>query len=111
MGAAEFGTSIHEADGHLVLVVWGEMDLAAVAQFEDALDQACRFDDLEIRLDLERVSFMDSSGVRAILGAGEELAARGRRLQINRFLSPAVMRLFTIAGVMDTLPFRNEQTP
>jgi anti-anti-sigma factor len=59
-------TVAHEA-GTTRLTLRGELDLGTAAQLERALAEA----DGDVLLDLRRLTFMDSTGVRVLLEAAE----------------------------------------
>jgi anti-sigma B factor antagonist len=61
--------------------VAGELDLATAGQFEAALRAAIGAARL-VLLDMRGVSFMDSTGLRAILDATERARAQGGRLVV-----------------------------
>jgi anti-anti-sigma factor len=48
--------------------------------------------------DLQRVEFMDTSGVAVLLGAGARAIEAGSRLVVTA-ASPALQRLFDITGI------------
>jgi anti-sigma B factor antagonist len=76
----------------------GELDLAsfeiALAELEPLLAEG---GDLE--LDLEDLTFLDSSGIRVFIKCRAELAGRGR-LRL-RGATPHVAKILEIAGLMD----------
>ena len=51
-------------------------------------------------LDLSRVSFIDSSGLRAVLSASNRLEAANGRLVVQG-MSGAVERVFEITGLLE----------
>ena len=84
-------------DGSIVVV--GEVDASSVALFADML--AAQQHDF-IRVRLTKCSFMDSSGLRALLVAHADADTRGARLVVVE-PSDVVHRLFTVSGVLDHL--------
>lgn len=56
----------------------------------------------DVRVDVSAVGFMDSSGLRALIGAHQNAEAAGRRLVVAR-PSSAVLRLIEISGLSDHL--------
>jgi anti-sigma B factor antagonist len=82
-------------DGVTRLVLAGEFDLAAVPQFEDAVAAAEAGGPAAIVIDLSGLSFMDSSGLRALVTADDRANTAGRRLAIVPG-PPAVRRVFEI---------------
>jgi anti-anti-sigma factor len=79
--------------------VEGELDLAVAAQLQGRLDAAA-MDDVEVLVSLERCTFIDSTGIAAIVIAHKLLAEKGRRLLI-RNPSPEVERILSVTGLTD----------
>jgi anti-sigma B factor antagonist len=87
------------SDGTSVVSVVGEMDLAVVAEFLDhALACLDRADALAI--DLAGVSFIDSSGLGALVRVRKEATDRGKPLSLVN-VSRATHRLLEITGLQD----------
>ncbi len=86
--------------GDGVVAVIGELDAHSAPVLTRAL--ADQSDHGVVRVVLSKCTFMDSSGLRAILSAHTELEARGGRLIVVT-PSRAVQRLFEITGVHDSL--------
>ena len=80
------------------LVFVGEADLSTVDTIAASVDGAEGGGDVTV--DLSGVTFMDSSGLRALLDARTRLADQGRRLTVGAFSTP-VGRLFEITGLSD----------
>ncbi len=81
------------ADG---LALAGEIDAGNVAHLTTALRGVTELS--EVSLDMQGVYFIDSSGLRVLIEAHQDLEAAGRRLVLRR-PSPGVSRLLTISGV------------
>jgi stage II sporulation protein AA (anti-sigma F factor antagonist) len=78
----------------------GELDHAASAQVRDALDQVIT-ENRGVRhlvLDMNRLSFMDSSGIGVILGRYKRVAQRGGDVAV-RNTAPAVDRILSMSGI------------
>jgi anti-sigma B factor antagonist len=88
---------------HTVSIV-GELDLANVDQLEHELLRVEATDALTIILDLSGLTFVDSTGLRAILRAHARSRADSNRLALLRGPT-SVQRLFEICGVSELLPF------
>lgn len=58
----------------------------------------------EIVLDLERVGFIDSSGVAAILSGYEDACQAGVTIRITN-VAQDLLEIFELIGVKDVLPF------
>ena len=66
------------------IAVAGELDLATIPELERALEQAEASDALSIIVDLSRLQFIDSSGVRVLLQAHARSRADSNRLALLR---------------------------
>ena len=88
--------------GWVILNPTGEVDLATVAKLEEALAASMATGDNDVAVDLKGVTFMDSTGLRALLTANQQLADAGRRMAVIVSGGP-VDRLLDISGLGDTL--------
>jgi len=106
-GAAALGRMtlrVIERRARRTLVLSGEFDLASRPLLDEAL---AGLDDERIEalvLDLSGVSFMDSTGLHAVLVAKDLCAQRGCELLFVRG-SAQVQRLFELSGVLPQLKF------
>jgi anti-anti-sigma factor len=95
----------HDDSGQCVLALAGEFDMAAAPVFQRALDAAIQRDAKSVTVDLSALTFIDSTGLRAVL-EGRQLCAERR---VEYWLAPEmarpVKRLLEIAGVASALPF------
>jgi anti-sigma B factor antagonist len=84
-------------NGTPVVSVVGELDLATAQVFERTLPDVTEAGTGEMILDLTGCSFLDSTGLRALVAARERLehSDRSRALVVT---SPIVMRIFKITG-------------
>jgi anti-sigma B factor antagonist len=94
---------IIERDNAVVLVVEGEIDIATAPLLEARLAEAEGRNQPSVIVDLDQVTFMDSTGLQ-VLVAHTMSEANGRRIRLTKG-SPQVQRLFTISGMVDHLPF------
>jgi anti-sigma B factor antagonist len=92
--------------GGYVLRLGGELDLASVGMFDRAVERAAR-PGQALELDLDGLSFVDSTGMRAIIAAKQLCEARSCELVLSR-PTPKTRRLFEISRLLDYLPFRGE---
>jgi anti-anti-sigma factor len=81
----------------------GELDLVAAPLVERRLCELC-CDGLAIVVDLRDVTFMDSSGLRALIFGSQEAARQGCSVEIGRG-SAEVMRVFDLSGLTERLPY------
>jgi anti-sigma B factor antagonist len=85
------------AGGTSVLALGGELDMAAAASIRALVDAAGT---RGLVLDLEAVTFVDSSALRELLHARLALAARGDRLVLAA-VPRVVTRLLEITGTLE----------
>lgn len=90
----------YERDRRVVLVLQGELDIASTPLFTQAIAEALQDSAAEVVLDIAKVDFVDSTGLRAILAARSLCADRSCAFALTT-PSPSVQRLFEVAGVVD----------
>lgn len=98
-----FDVDIVKRNGELTVVVSGEIDLATGTELDAALTRAEATDARTIIVDLERVTFMDASGL-GVLVRHASLEGNADRLRITPG-PPQVQRLFDLSGLRAYLPF------
>jgi anti-sigma B factor antagonist len=89
-----------------VLVLSGELDVASADQLEALVRQICAKTKAEVVLDLRKLTFIDTAGLRAVVSAGETCEDHGHEF----VLVPGpthVQRVFELARVAERLPFRS----
>jgi anti-sigma B factor antagonist len=105
MVTIDLNIQAHRQQDRHTLVLTGELDLASAQELEGMVAQACADGAREIVLDLSRLRFIDSSGLKAILTARSLCATSGCELYLTPGQEP-VQRLFEITRVIDRLQFR-----
>jgi anti-anti-sigma factor len=103
---ASFNIETFEREGSLFLVVQGELDLATADRLDDKLERAVAADAAAIVVDLDRVDFIDSSGLQVLIKHACDQERERIRLTEG---SPQAQRLFEITGARDRLPFLSRQ--
>ncbi|HEY1276750.1 MAG TPA: STAS domain-containing protein [Thermoleophilaceae bacterium] len=104
---AELTIDVSEKEGEVRLVVAGELDLSSVPRFEAALALAEDGNPPVLDLELSELTFIDSTGLRAILQASHRAESEGRSLVISN-PSPTVRRLLAVTAMDHTIPIRQE---
>jgi anti-sigma B factor antagonist len=92
-------TAFTLADGHLVTVA-GEVDIATAPSLAETLAQ---LEHGTVRVDVTEVTFIDSSGLKALLAAHRYLSRNGSRMIICGQLDPLVLRTLEITGLDEVL--------
>jgi anti-sigma B factor antagonist len=87
-----------------VIALSGDLDLAGAAELEQELARIEGGFDGAIVLDLSRVEFMDSSGLRTIAVSTQRAESHGRRLALVPG-AEQVMRVFEITRMRERLDF------
>jgi len=85
-------------DGTEVFAVAGEADMLHAAGFESRLISAIEAGHLAIVIDLSETTFIDSSMLRAFVGAWRRLSNRGGRMALV-CSTPSICRFFELAGL------------
>jgi anti-sigma B factor antagonist len=94
--AHPFEMRVHRDRETTVVVLLGEFDLAAEAQFAEGM--AAINGPPTVLLDLRELQFMDSTGIRMILELERKLSAEGASLGVY-LAGGQVQRLFEIVGL------------
>ena len=89
----------------MLITASGELDLAAAETFRFQLQEELAKHGAVVVLDISGVTFIDSTGLRALLLIAEEDRRNGRRLSIRRELDPTVERLLDLTDCIERLPF------
>lgn len=98
-----FAITLHqEPRGRSVVEVTGELDMGTADELSAAVREAAASG--HVLIDLSRLSFMDSSGLRTLLEATRAAREDGWRLELRRG-SDVVQRIVTLAGAERLLPF------
>jgi anti-anti-sigma factor len=78
--SSDFGFDVVHGEDEHVLVLHGQLDLAHAARVRQALRTARA---ATVVADLSDLTFLDSSGIAALLAARSELLAGGRRFELR----------------------------
>jgi len=96
--------------GHLhMIILAGELDMPSAPALIDAVARIGEEEQMTVVIDLGQLTFMDSSGLRALFNAYQHCRARGHELLI--IPGPeSVQRLFELTGTDQLLPFTDAPT-
>jgi anti-anti-sigma factor len=92
---------------HRTFVLSGELDMAGGEELQSAVRQGCEEGTDDVALDLSELTFIDSTGLRAVVSVHDLCRERG----VEVALIPggrAVQRVFELTGLAAVLPFRRE---
>ncbi len=97
-----FSVEAHTQGRECVLLVRGELDLAAASSLDAELERALRTESNRIVLDLAGLEFIDSTGLSVLVRAQQRAHDSGRELGLVN-LGPQVERLLSLTGLLDRL--------
>jgi anti-anti-sigma factor len=106
MNARSTGVDIEDVQdgGDHTLRLRGELDMAGVPSVEALVNRICAAGPTSVTLDLSDLSFIDSTGLAAIVHVSGLCDKHGHRFQIVPG-PPSVQRLFEVTGLDGVLPF------
>jgi anti-sigma B factor antagonist len=94
--------STEDRDGLVHVALVGELDLSTVAKVQEELRRVEVESPATLVVDLSKLTFLDSTGLRCIVTADERAREEGRRIVIVRG-PDAVQRVFAITRLDDRL--------
>src|SRR5215207_5843181 len=91
-----------DRDGLVRVALVGELDLSTVPKVQEELRRVEASAPATMVVDLSKLTFLDSTGLRCIVTADERARAEGRRIVIVRG-PDAVQRVFAITRLEERL--------
>jgi anti-anti-sigma factor len=91
-----------DRDGLVHVALMGELDLSTVAKVQEELRKIEAGSPPTLVVDLSKLTFLDSTGLRCIVTADERARETGRRVVIVRGPDP-VQRVFAITRLEERL--------
>lgn len=98
-----------EAGEQVTVSLRGELDLSTVGKVQEELRRAEASEASVVVLDLSNLTFLDSTGLRAVVTAHERAREQGRRFVIVRG-PDAVQRVFTITRLEERLEMVDDRS-
>lgn len=89
-----------DGDGRVRLELVGELDMASATRLEERLHALAEGSD-PVVLDLHRLQFIDSSGLRVLVGAVTDARRDSRSLVFDGALSPQVRQIIDLLELRD----------
>jgi anti-sigma B factor antagonist len=96
-----------QASDATVLSLAGELDFGTVGQLQQRLAELCEAGQPTL-LDLDALTFMDSTGIRLVLTACEDAQRSGWRFRVTRG-SERVRHVLEAAQVIERLPYEDSK--
>lgn len=91
-----------DRDGLVHVGLVGELDLSTVAKVQEELRKVEQSAPATVVIDLSKLTFLDSTGLRCIVTADERAREAGRRMVVVRG-PDAVQRVFSITRLEERL--------
>ena len=89
-----------------VLFLSGQMDLDNASQLDRALEAVCADGVREVVLNLQRLDFIDSTGLGTVLAGRTFCSQHGCLYFIDTPVPASLRRLFTVTGLQRHLPIK-----
>jgi anti-anti-sigma factor len=103
MGAPEqFRVEPRQESDRVVLSLTGELDMANAPLLQSAIEEPSLAETKTVVMDLQGLTFLDSTGLRIILSAREQCWRRGQEFAVTPG-SQQVQRLLSVTGVGEHL--------
>jgi anti-sigma B factor antagonist len=99
----ELDLRVQHQDDRAIVHVGGEVDVATCPQLRDLLNEVVDQGVYHLVVDLEKVSFLDSSGIGVLVGVYRRIREHGGSLRLTG-PSVAVRRVLELTRVTTVLP-------
>ena len=106
MEILEVGTE--ERDGRMHVMLRGELDLSTAGKVDEELERAESAAPAVLVIDLSKLTFLDSTGLRCLVTADQRARDAGRRVVLVRGPDP-VQRVFVITRLEDRLEMVDDE--
>ncbi len=90
-------TTIQTIDDQLVAIFDGQLDTAAAAETEKALQPAMECTDRDVVVDCTKLAYISSSGLRLLLTLNKKVKANGHKV-ILKGLNNDLLKVFAMTG-------------
>ncbi len=95
-----FSISEEVVGNDATLVLGGELDAHSARRLDDVVDDLIARRTTSIVIDLEQVSFIDSSGLRSLIRARQRLGDEPQSVRLRK-PQPGTVRLLEITGLLE----------
>ena len=92
---SDLNVTVEQLDSGVVVHAAGSVDSNTAQQLQDPLLRAV--ENSAVQLDLAKVSYMSSAGLRVLLLAAKALQKRGERLRVIN-VAPQIYNVLNVAG-------------
>lgn len=106
--ATELEVEVRKVEDVVLVGPTGQLDSKAAPEFEKATLAALGRETRQAVLDLGRVDYIASAGLRVVIMAGKRLQAEGGQLVLCG-LNPSVRQVFEVAGFLKLFPIHRDR--
>jgi anti-sigma B factor antagonist len=107
--AAMLSISLSHLNGHAELIISGELDIATVELLRHALDDLIADGHRDLRLNLSGLTFLDATGVGALVTTRLDLKELGGSLSLHE-VAGMPMRILGICDLLETFTTVTDST-
>lgn len=90
-------------DGILIISVDGRIDTLSAPEFQNRMEELMEREETNVILNLEKLQYVSSAGLRAVLVSAKKAAASGKKLSCCS-LQEMVRKVFDISGFTGIIP-------
>lgn len=95
--------NINKTNNWTVVAVLGRLDTTSAPEFDGKIQEVLARGENQLILDLSRLEYVSSAGLRSVIAAAKSAASRGGRLSCCG-LSGVVKKVFDVSGFTTLLP-------
>jgi anti-sigma B factor antagonist len=104
----ELDVEVRDEQDRRRVVLRGELDLSSAPALREAIERVMAEDARAVVLDISALTFIDSTGLRAVLTSRADCERAGASFSIApaaEQVPPQVRRLLQVTGLLERLPF------
>lgn len=105
--SSPFGVTIQQSDSEVRLALTGELDISTAPRLDEDLRRVESERPARIVLDLERLEFLDSTGLRLLILADNRARDEGRELAVAH-ANEMIRRVFRLTRLDERLTLQDE---
>jgi anti-sigma B factor antagonist len=102
----ELGIDVSKVDSHAVVSVSGEIDVYTAPKLREKLIELVSEGTYDVVVDLEKVDFLDSTGLGVLVGALKRVKAHDGSLSLV-CTQDKILKIFKITGLTKVFPIHS----
>lgn len=97
---AGFNSEVMTQDGVTTVTLSGELDVATAPELRESLLQVSRSLGCDVVVDVDDLSYLDSTGISALVMSCKRVRSEGGRFAVSN-ASGSVLRVFELTGLVE----------